>query len=862
MKKIFIIIFSFFSLGSFGQTDLKTLLQLTDEYYNVGGYAIAGQWCDQAQQQLREKGDTNSLVYHQLNAKKGLIALHQAKYLDAEEILNKEEKYFLSYQNDSFYSKILNGQALLFAKLRRYQQSEEKYQKLLQLKTKRLETKDSIIFSSVYNNMGILYYQEFLYHEDKFEKYRKTSDSILKAEYATKCDYYLRKSLHLKKQNNKLNEAYCKTYNNLGSLYLENGRSEESLKIFKHILEIQEKREKKFTITYAYTLLNLGLYYNSVKNYYKAKQYYEEAAPILKYKLGENHPKYLDLQFRLASFYHEQNMLSTAEQYYLKVNQFHLNQLDNYFEVMNENEKIAFFRKTKNRFDQFSSYTADRHKSNYKVIRELFDIQLKIKGALLSSENNLRQKINNLQNQELINKYDSWKLKKEELASLAYLTKKEISSLKRETPEKLKQEISQLEKELNVLSSDFEKSIQHKNIKWRDIYNALNEKEAVVEIIKYHEYDKGKITDRVSYCALVLKKSNRNTLQFLPLPNHDELEKGKFAHYKNCNYFKLKDKKSYNVYWKPIEKALSGMEKVFFSPDGVYHQINLNTLLDTSTNQYLLEKYNISLITNAKDVIEINDTTISTRTNNNVAYLFGRPEYLIHHKNKQQIFEAPVASTQRFTTMVRGANFGDLPGTETEIIQIDSLLHKGQQTWTTHVFLHDKATEEALKGVKSPTLLHIATHGFFIENSDSVAFSVDLNPMLRSGIIMAGVTNYFNEKEKSAEDGILTALEATNLDLNGTSLVVLSACETGLGKIHTGEGVYGMQRAMYLAGARSVLMSLWKVDDEATWELMTNFYQMWRNTGNKNKAFKYAQLKVKEKYKHPYYWGAFIMVGE
>jgi CHAT domain-containing protein len=210
-----------------------------------------------------------------------------------------------------------------------------------------------------------------------------------------------------------------------------------------------------------------------------------------------------------------------------------------------------------------------------------------------------------------------------------------------------------------------------------------------------------------------------------------------------------------------------------------------------------------------------------------------------------------------------------LPGTKTEVDDISSILDNGG--FNVQQVMEDQATETAVKNVNQPGIVHIATHGYFqkdVGDYPSVfgvqAENAQNNPLLRSGLLLAdmGKVLYSDQVDISSDDnGILTAYEVLNLDLEGTDLVVLSACETGLGEIKSGEGVYGLQRAFQVAGTDAIIMSLWKVSDDATQKLMSNFYRNWVGSKDKQTAFRDAQLQLMEEYKEPYYWGAFVMIG-
>jgi len=210
-----------------------------------------------------------------------------------------------------------------------------------------------------------------------------------------------------------------------------------------------------------------------------------------------------------------------------------------------------------------------------------------------------------------------------------------------------------------------------------------------------------------------------------------------------------------------------------------------------------------------------------------------------------------------------------LPGAASEIETLTKLLKKNK--WKTQDFLFDKATEDTLKSFVSPKIFHIATHGFFAsdarQNKGVEGYhkeSTNRNPLLKSGLILEHGGDIIDQNtvfDYNKEQGILTAYEAMSLNFDNTELVVLSACETGLGEVQVGEGVYGLQRSFLVAGAKSIIMSLFKVSDEATLKLMSLFYEKWLQGMEKRKAFVEAKKELRKEFKEPIYWGAFIMIG-
>lgn len=195
-----------------------------------------------------------------------------------------------------------------------------------------------------------------------------------------------------------------------------------------------------------------------------------------------------------------------------------------------------------------------------------------------------------------------------------------------------------------------------------------------------------------------------------------------------------------------------------------------------------------------------------------------------------------------------------------------------------NTLIEQEATEESLKVMhgNSSSVIHIASHGFsfpaadqqdaqknFLAGPNNQAYTNTENPLMRSGLLFAGANNAWAKGELTAgaEDGILTAYEMANLDLSGTSLMVLSACETGLGDIKGSEGVFGLQRSMFMAGVSSTIVSLWEVPDFETMELMTLFYENLMKVKNPETAFQQAQQEMRNRYvNQPSLWAGFVFI--
>ena len=317
--------------------------------------------------------------------------------------------------------------------------------------------------------------------------------------------------------------------------------------------------------------------------------------------------------------------------------------------------------------------------------------------------------------------------------------------------------------------------------------------------------------------------------------------------------------------FQPVQALVADDKRLLISPDGQLNLIPFEALLDDQGN-YLVERYSITYLTTGRDLLRMQVSRPSRSAPVLLAdALFGEPkDTLVESTTAPRVKSAGARAARRSVTTAPDFSslyFAPLEGTRAEAKSIQALFPQAR------VLTGEQASESALQELTAPRILHIATHGFFLPDTSqnaagnaSAATAEPENPLLRSGLALSGA----NLVKDGKGDGILTALEASNLDLWGTKLVTLSACDTGVGEVKNGQGVYGLRRSFFLAGTETLVMSLWPVSDYVTREMMTSYYSGLKNGLGRGEALRQAELAMLKRKgrKHPFYWASFIQSGE
>lgn len=690
--------------------------------------------------------------------------------------------------------------------------------------------------------------------------------------------------------------------NNLGVLYLDRKDYERAEEYFQRVLKIYEKTLGTETSYYSNILQNLGIIYRNRKDYKKASEFYERALVIREKALGKEHSdigfllnnmaniykangdymKALELQRRVRYIaektvgqYHTLTLTSLGNTATIYAAQDDISNAvssqklyDDRFEkvisldltIGSERQKLAYTNVFPGRTSRTISLHINLAKGDQTAVDAAALVVLRRKGRVLDAVaanlTALRERAN-AEDQELLQRFNSV------TAQLAKLTLSKPAKLSSEEYQKQLTDLETQKEKLEIQISDHnpQSGIGSSPVTLAAIKAEIPADAALIEFAVYQPFNpKAENNDEAygeaRYIAYILRKSGE--VKFIELGDKKTIDKSSEELRKALRDKERKDikqiaRKVDGQLMQPIRALLGNSQKLLISPEGDLNLIPFEALLDEK-GKYLIEKFSFSYLTSGRDLLRMK----TPRPDKGGFSIIANPAF---SANSEAVKPSITA-----TRNISDTYFASLPSTMQEARSIQTLFPEAV------IYSAEQASETALKELTAPRVLHIATHGFFVEtfgesNKEAVSSNRSLsagieseNPLLRSGIALAGA----NQRKGNKDDGILTALEASGLNLWGTKLVVLSACDTGLGEVKTGEGVYGLRRAFTLAGTESLVMSLWAVSDYVTRELMTNYYKNLKTGLGRGESLRQVQLAMmkKKEREHPFYWAAFIHSGE
>ncbi len=788
-------------------------------------------------------------------------------------------------KNHMEYSKILINLANLYLYLNQNLKAEALYLEVIS-RTEKILGKEHSQYSSSLSNIALVYIN--------LGYYEKAESSFMQAKEI------------IEKTSGKENQEYADLLNNFGTFYFKIKQYNRAEELFKESMIIKEKVLGKLHPNYATSLDNLAAVYNEAGEFEKSEKLLVEGKEILENSVGTDHLQYTQNLERLIDLYLGLGHNLSVERYLSElsyVSKLRLKKALIYLSERELNNYLSSLIKNQNRILWYAHKTGSG-----KIVEDCFNNSLFYKGILLNRVSQLKQ----LAYKDSVTAY-----KYNEMVALgrrlATEYKKIISERNQEEIKRMEDKVNELEKELSQSIFGFKDIMRQVN--WQEAKNALKPGEAILEFVHF-ENSNAENSDSTLYGALIITEQMQRP-SFFTLFEEKSLDS--LLHFKSSikenninNLYSFETRGAipvkslktsfyesmYEMIWKPLEKDLNGIHTIYYSPSGILYRINQDAIPISKTSR-LSDKYKLIVLNSTRQLIIPSEVKIE----NNYAVLFGGIQYEqdSSFKNIEPLLANNTTGDWSFyhiDSTLRGGDWTYLTGTESEVNSIKKIMEKnGVQAKLIKGYA---ATEESFKNIgvnntASPRIIHIATHGYFFpdrttstksgvandsstsegtakaassklkvvpDESESV-FKISDHPMLRSGLIMAGGNEAWQGAPtlEGIEDGILTAYEISQMNLSNTELVVLSACETGLGDIQGNEGVYGLQRAFKIAGAKYLIMSLWQVPDKQTSLLMTTFYKKClQEKMTIPDAFHAAQKELREIGLDPYQWAGFIMV--
>jgi CHAT domain-containing protein/tetratricopeptide (TPR) repeat protein len=759
----------------------------------------------------------------------GLVYKMQGDFVKAMSYYNEAYTIDKKLGNTAGMATALNGMGNLFKQQGNYADALSSYQQALAYFEEIGNKKN---YATVLMNIGTTFHLQ-----TKF-------DSAL---------VYYTKSLEINERNNDRN-GLSVVYNNLGSYYYDCRNYTEAIRI--HELGLAIKLDMGDKVGMAYSYAGLALCYYQMNSLDLATEYVNKSLAIGK-ETGDAYILKQAFTILYRTYIKQRNNLKASEYLFKLIDVIKGQVATNYF-ALGENEKEMYFATMQadvGRLFDFTIYFSD----DFKSCRDSsYNLILQTKSLTLKSSTLLRNSISESHDSLVLKLYENWIIKRSEIADLL---------LKGKDVQLLENEANKMERELIVRSGAFADFNKIKNLSWNKVKDGLKDGEAAIEFVHFKsEID---TANPIIYAAFIVRKNSEHP-DVVRLCHEEDLKQilgnmqGNNLSFIEKVYGKKSEAKKdlYEKIWQPLEPYLQGVKTVYYSPSGLLHKVSFAAICKEQ-DVYLSDVYNFRQMGSTGNLAFENNTEFGDLEN---FLLMGGVQY------------------NSDTTEKEIWNY--LPGSLAETDAINSYLSK--KKFGVNYFKETNASESVFKEkIASSSIVHIATHGFFFPDPEQVreemksekeseseqdlkfrgttnyanwSFVNNKNPLMRSGIVLANANDVWQRNPLAeGEDGILTAQEVSNLDLRNTKLVVLSACETGLGDIKGSEGVYGLQRAFKMAGVKYLIMSLWQVPDKETSEFMILFYKNLIKEKDIPTAFQKTQKLMREKY-DPYYWGAFVLI--
>ena len=674
--------------------------------------------------------------------------------------------------------------------------------------------------------------------------------------------------------------GFTTALSNLGLLHSERGQYNEAESLFKESLTAGRRRSGDRSLDVANSLHNLGMLYLKQQRYDQAKPFLEEALDINRAQLGDRHPIVANNLTNLAVMYQAKGQLESAIETLEAALDIEESNLDINLAALSDVHRQKYAATLSATTDAALSlpFQTDEPVAKHLALTTL----LRRKGRLLeASAGSLRSLRQNLAVEDQAT-LDNLFYVRQALSALVFSTS-ERANLEQYQADiiQLEAKAIALETELSRRSAGFRAQVQPTNID--DVKAQLPTDGGLLEYVRYHPLDisesSGSFSD-ARYAAYILFPDGQ--IKVIDLGLAEIIDKAAASMSSSLadrnvptEILQRQARSLYDLVLAPVEAELTGLERLIISPDDALNLVPFE-VLRTAEERYLIEDFAISYLNSGRELIRQE----LTPTSGNAPVIVAAPRYgQVSAENSISIgFEGDLAAS----TAVRSIDLGSLT-----VSPLTGATVEGQILSTlmpqSLLLMGSEATETALKQLSSPSILHIATHGLFlpriseplelfrqpaleqdITNAGSYQILAE-NPLLRSMLAMADFNTRGREKD-GVDDGVFTALEASALNLSGTQLVTLSACETGQGDVVNGEGVYGLRRSLTIAGTESLLMSLWRVEDDGTARLMENYYTHLLAGMGRSDALRKTQLDMitssDVEQQHPYRWAAFVLTGD